>query len=165
MVLENDSITHAAIIKRVAALVVLLATGLATGAGRDFGKTPYPRIAMLWSPVRGQETMASMVRHDLVMSGVGAFGLRYATGPTGLAERFTPDSILRARARLAEIRDGRPDAVILVELYFYEYRDTWLPGQVFLMNMPTKERYLKNDFENHTRHLFYFAALIFGYGT
>ena len=99
----------------------------AEGARRELATTPYPRIAMLWAPVRGQDTMASMVQHDLVMSSVGAFGLRYVAGPTGLAERFTDESILRAKKRLAEIKRGRPDAIVLVEVYFYEYRETWLP--------------------------------------
>lgn len=119
-------------------LGILLALGMAAGVGvvwatepptsrRDFSGAAYPRVAMLWAPVRGQETVASMVRHDLVMSGIGAFGLRYATSPTGLAEQFTAESISLAQRRLAEIRQGNPDVVILVELYFYEYSEKWLP--------------------------------------
>jgi hypothetical protein len=88
---------------------------------------PYPRIAMLWAPIRGERSVGSMAKHDLIMSGVGAFGLKYDREPTGMAEGFTADSIKQARQRLAEIRKLNPDAPILAELYFYEYRETWLP--------------------------------------
>jgi len=94
---------------------------------RSLARTPYPRIGMLWSPIRGDRSLANMARHDLVMTGVGGFGLRYDRQPTGLAEGFTADSIARARQRIAELRTLNPDAPILAELYFYEYRETWLP--------------------------------------
>jgi len=93
----------------------------------DPAKTPYPRIGMLWSSIRGDRSVEGMVRHDLIMGGVGSFGLRYDREPTGLAEGFTADSIALAKQRLVEIRRLNPDAPILVELYFYEYRETWLP--------------------------------------
>jgi len=89
--------------------------------------TPYPRIAMLWSPVRGDRSVESMARHDLIMTGVGGFGLRYDRQPTGLAEGFTADSVVQARRRIAELRSLRPNAPILAELYFYEYGESWLP--------------------------------------
>lgn len=89
--------------------------------------TPYPRIAMLWAPIRGDRSVEGMARHDLIMTGVGAFGLRYDRAPTGLAEGFTADSVERARQRLAELRALKANAPILAELYFYEYRETWLP--------------------------------------
>ncbi len=89
--------------------------------------TPYPRVAMLWSPVRGERSLENIARHDLIMMGVGSFGLRYDREPTGLAEGFTADSVERAKERIAEIRKLNPDAPILAELYFYEYRETWLP--------------------------------------
>lgn len=90
-------------------------------------QAPYPRIAMLWANVRGERSAASMARHDLIVAGVGGFGLRYDREPTGLAEGFAPDSIGRAKERLAEIRRLNPKAVILCEVYFYEYSDSWLP--------------------------------------
>lgn len=93
---------------------------------RSLARTPYPRIGMLWSPIRGDRSLANMARHDLVMTGVGGFGLKYDREPTGLAEGFTSDSAARARQRIAEIRTLNPDAPILAELYFYEYRETWL---------------------------------------
>ena len=47
------------------------------GPSRAFLKTPYPRIAMLWASVRGDNSVASMARHDLVMAGTGSLRLRY----------------------------------------------------------------------------------------
>ena len=94
---------------------------------KDPAKAPYPRIGMLWSPIRGDRSAESTTRHDLIMTGVGGFGLRYDREPTGLAEGFTADSVARAKERIAEIRTLNPDAPILAELYFYEYRESWLP--------------------------------------
>jgi len=82
---------------------------------------------MLWSPVRGDRSLESMARHDLIMTGVSGFGLKYDREPTGLAEGFTADSVDRAKRRIAELRSLNPDAPILAELYFYEYGETWLP--------------------------------------
>ncbi len=90
-------------------------------------RTRYPRIGMLWSSIRGDRSVEGMVRHDLIMGGVGRFGLRYDREPTGLAEGFAADSVTRAKQRVAELRKLNSAAPILVELYFYEYRDTWLP--------------------------------------
>ncbi len=86
-----------------------------------------PRIAMLWASVRGDRSVESMARHDLIMAGAGGFRLRYAGEPTGLAEDFTTDSVTRAKERIAELRRLNPDAVILCELPFYEYPDSGLP--------------------------------------
>ena len=111
-------------------VVVLCGARHGTASERDVAglvETPYPRIAMLWAPIRGERSVESMTRHDLIMGGVGRFGLRYDREPTGLAEAFTSDSIERAREGIAEMRRLNPDVVILVELYFYEYRESWLP--------------------------------------
>ena len=96
-------------------------------SGPEFAMTPYPRIAMLWTGIRGERSVADMARHDLIMAGIGRFGLTYDRQPTGLAEGFTAESIARAQRRIAEMRRLNPDAPILAELYFYEYSETWLP--------------------------------------
>ena len=111
-------------------LLSLLCAGTAAASVEpqpNLAAAPYPRIGMLWSSIRGDRSVEGMARHDFVMAGVGRFGLRYDREPTGLAEGFTADSIARARQRLTELRELNPDAPILVELYFYEYRETWLP--------------------------------------
>ena len=74
----------------------------------DFTKTPYPRVAMLWASIRGDNSVEAMARHDLVMAGTGSLRLRYDGKPQGLADRFTPDSIAAARKRIAEIRSSTP---------------------------------------------------------
>jgi len=93
----------------------------------EFVRTPYPRIAMLWASVRGDNSLQSMARHDLIMTGVGSLGLKWDGEPKGLADRFTPDSVAAAKKRIAEIRTLNPDAVIVGDLLFYEYPDDWLP--------------------------------------
>jgi hypothetical protein len=99
----------------------------AAGPQREFVKTPYPRIAMLWAAVRGDNSLESLARHDSIMTGVGSLGLKWDGEPKGLADRFTADSVAAAKKRLAEIRALNPDAVILGDLLFYEYPDNWLP--------------------------------------
>jgi len=41
-----------------------------------FTDTPYPRIAMLWSPVRGDNSIWSIAKHDLILLGAGGLGLK-----------------------------------------------------------------------------------------
>ncbi len=97
------------------------------GPSRAFLKAPNPRIAMLWASVRGDNSLESMARHDLVMAGAGSLRLRYDGKPQGLADRFTAESIAAAKKRIAEIRALHPDVVIIGDLLFYEYPDDWLP--------------------------------------
>jgi len=94
---------------------------------REFLRTPYPRIAMLWASVRGDNSVQGMARHDLIMVGSGNLRLRYEGKPQGLADRFTADSIAAAKKRIAEIRVIHPDVVIIGDMLFYEYPDDWLP--------------------------------------
>jgi len=93
----------------------------------DFTKTPYPRIGMLWNVVRGEQGVEGMARHDLIMSGQGALGLQANRQPAGLANGFTEESIIVAKKRIDQIREINPDAVIIVDMLFYEYPDEWLP--------------------------------------
>ncbi len=93
----------------------------------DFTKTPYPRIAMLWSAIRGAQGVESMARHDLIMSGQGSLGLKPDNEPIGIATGFTTESIEIAKKRVEQIRQINPDAVIIADLLFYEYPDEWLP--------------------------------------
>ncbi len=97
------------------------------GPSRAFLKASYPRIAMLWASIRGDNAVESMARHDLVMAGTGSLRLRYEGKPQGLADGFTADSIAAAKKRIAEIRALNPDVVIIGDLLFYEYHDDWLP--------------------------------------
>ncbi len=89
--------------------------------------TPYPRIAMFWTPVRGDRSLGGVARHDLVVTSVGWLGLEFDREPHGLADGFTEESIPGARRKLAELRKLNPDILLLCEVNFYEYDDDWLP--------------------------------------
>ena len=92
-----------------------------------YTKTPYPRIAMCWSPVRGDRSLANMARHDMIMTSVDAFGLEWNARPPMTATGFTPESVEAAKRRVAELRKLNPDAVILGDLSFYELDENELP--------------------------------------
>ncbi|MFO1500421.1 MAG: hypothetical protein U1G07_18910 [Verrucomicrobiota bacterium] len=64
---------------------------------------PFPRVAMLWASIRGDNSKEAMARHDLVLVGSGTLGLKYDRQPTGLADAFTPESIGAARERVQQI--------------------------------------------------------------
>jgi len=93
----------------------------------DFVKTPYPRIGMLWSAVRGEQGIESMARHDLIMAGHSSLGLKPNRKSVGLSTGFTQESIEEAQKRIQQIRSLNPDALVIADLLFYEYPDDWLP--------------------------------------
>ena len=95
---------------------------------RMFSKTPYPRICMFWSPVRGDRSLQGHLRHDLIVTSVDWLGLEWDREPEGLADGFTPESVEAAKRKLAEIRAQNPDVVLVCELNFYEYHDRALPA-------------------------------------
>lgn len=92
-------------------------------------RTEYPRIAMLWSGLRGADRheLANWAKHDFVMVSPGQIGMVWDRQPEGLAEGFTPESVEVARKNVAELRRLNPDIVILVDNSFYEYDDGALP--------------------------------------
>lgn len=83
-----------------------------------FTKTSHPKIAMLWSPIRGDNSIESIAKHDLILLGSGGLGLKYNREPIGLADRFTPESIESAKQRISQIRQINPYVIIFSELYF-----------------------------------------------
>lgn len=87
-------------------------------------KQPYPKIAMLWAALRGDWSVESIAKHDLIMM---RFGLKLDGNPTGLATGFTPESIASAKERIAQIRKINPNAVLIGDQLFYEYPEKWLP--------------------------------------
>jgi hypothetical protein len=94
---------------------------------RAFESAPYPRVAMLWASLRGDSSAEAKARHDLIMLGTWDLGLQFDRAPAGLADGFTSESVAVARKRVEELRRHNPDAVIVGDLCFYEYKDTWLP--------------------------------------
>ena len=93
----------------------------------QIARTPYPRTAMCWAPLRGDRSLASMAKHDMIMSSPQAFGLEWDRQPSVLATAFTPASIEAARARAAELRRLNPNAVLIGDLSFYEVGENQLP--------------------------------------
>jgi len=91
------------------------------------GTVPFPRVAMLWSPVRGDRSPQRMAAHDLVVQGFDQVGLQLEGEPKGMASRFVPKSVEAAKERLALLRRLNPRIILLAEVLFYEYSDTWLP--------------------------------------
>jgi hypothetical protein len=98
-------------------------------ANAAFTKTEYPRIAMLWSSLRGADRreLANWAKHDFVMVSPGQIGMVWDRQPEGMAEGFTPESVEVARKNVAELRRLNPDVVILADNSFYEYGDDELP--------------------------------------
>ena len=85
--------------------------------------TPFPRIGTTWHAVRGDRSDASLLRHDLVITGPHWYGLRYDEKPGDVPERFTPESMARARERVAAMRRLHPHAVLIASIAFFEYSD------------------------------------------
>jgi hypothetical protein len=113
-------------------VLFLLHAGLAAQAAEIESKSPratcaYPRIAMMWASIRGDSSIEAIARHDLVMLGWRSLGLRLNRQPPGLADGFTPDSIKAARRKVQRIRQINPAAVVLADLMFYEWPESWLP--------------------------------------
>ena len=99
----------------------------ADGTAR-FEDTPFPRIAMLWRPGRGDDySLERHARYDLILTGPWQFRLQFDADPPGLATGFTQESIETAQERVETLRELNPDAVILGEIYFFEYQEEWLP--------------------------------------
>jgi len=92
-----------------------------------FTKVSYPKIAMLWSPVREDNSIESIAKHDLILLGAGGLGLKYNREPVGFADGFTSESIESAKQKIFQIKQINPYAIIFCELYFYEWSDQWLP--------------------------------------
>jgi len=93
----------------------------------SFTKVPYPRIAMMWASIRGDNSLESIAKHDLAMLGLGRLGLKYNKEPVGLADGFTPESVELAKSNIEKLRQLNPDILIFTDLLFYEWVDNWLP--------------------------------------
>jgi hypothetical protein len=122
-------------IRNFAILLIFLTFSLipqVVGAGPqaravELEKLPCPRIAMLWASVRGEDSLESMAKHDLILTGFWGLRLQLDQEPPGLADGFTAESVGSAKERVRQLRELNPNAVILAEVRFYEYPDSWLP--------------------------------------
>jgi len=98
-----------------------------SGESTDFTQTPYPKIAMMWAPIRGDRSLESIAKHDLAMLGSGSLRLRYNKEPVGMADGFTAESIESAKLRVERLRQLNPDILVFADLLFYEWGEKWLP--------------------------------------
>lgn len=87
----------------------------------------YPRIAMLWKSLRKDKSVESIAKHDLIVIAPSDLGFKYNGKPIGISSGFTNESIKKAKYKISAIKKINPNAIILVELYFYEYNNKWLP--------------------------------------
>lgn len=111
-----------------ACIAILAAIAQTNGEkGSDFTKAPYPRIAMMWAPIRGDRSLESIAKHDLAMLGSGSLGIKYNREPAGLADGFTSESVAAAKLRVEQLRQLNPDIVVIADLLFYEWPSRWLP--------------------------------------
>ena len=109
--------------------LALLATSAQTGEeeSSDFTKTPYPKIAMMWAPIRGDRSLESIAKHDLAMLGSGGLRLSYNREPRGLSDGFTSESVEAAKQKVQQLRQLNPDILVFADLLFYEWGENWLP--------------------------------------
>ena len=93
--------------------------------GRD-----YPSIFQAWNPaenIPNEDPDTTMLRHDLVSHDPWSWRLAWdlASGEepaSGLATRFTPQSVANSQAYLAGLRARNPHLIVLCEV---RYRDAW----------------------------------------
>ncbi len=95
-------------------------------------RTPFPRVAMFWSPVRGSDwdKPEGYAKHDLIVVSPDQIGMELEVPegtPWGLAESYTPQSVEKGRKWIAAARRLNPNAVIFAAIDFYEYQDDALP--------------------------------------
>ncbi len=95
-------------------------------SARDF-----PSVFQAWSAadnIPNQDRLAVAARHDLMWHGVGWYGLRWNTRPSGLAERLEPGSIkegLRVRHALLKLN---PNMILVAEIRYRDAHSRFLPA-------------------------------------
>lgn len=94
-----------------------------------FTQAEYPRIAMLWAPVRGGQWdgVEGWAKHDLVMVSPGQLGMRPNHDSWDKADGYTAESVEVAKERVAELRRLNPHVVVLLDQSFYELSERALP--------------------------------------
>lgn len=91
-------------------------------AGRDF-----PSVFQAWSSVENVPDVnhiEGIAKHDLMWS---CPGLRWDGTPVGLARRYTPESIERARRIRRYLLKLNPNIVLIREIRYRDARADWLP--------------------------------------
>jgi hypothetical protein len=87
-------------------------------------------VFQAWSPARNVEDdspLHTIARHDLVFHGPEFFGLRWNRRPTGLADRFTADSIGRAKSFRQNLLALNPNLVLIADIRYRDANKGYLP--------------------------------------
>lgn len=112
-------------------LVDLVSSGAAgqTVAERLAARS-FPSVFQAWSPadnLKGEDELKTIARHDLVFHGAGFFGLQWNNSFEGLADGFTPDSIIEAREKRETLLKKNPAIIMLAEIRYRDADRTFLP--------------------------------------
>jgi hypothetical protein len=118
----------------VALLAAAIAAGAAGGeekpvAGRIADRT-FPSVFQAWNTadnLKGEDTLTTVARHDLVFQGPGFFGLKWDQEPQGLARGFTPESTTRAREKRRQLLALNPNLITVAEVRYRDAARDYLP--------------------------------------
>jgi len=107
---------------RCAAVMVMAAPAGLAATGELAGTNAPPRIAMLWSPAKGEgKKMDKWARYSVIVTSPDDLGLEWKRHEfADLAEAFEPETIPAARKFLGQLQERSPATTVLVELYFFE---------------------------------------------
>jgi len=117
---------YGALLGHCALIVAHVAASQVTGAEpptRPAAEPIYPRIAMLWSRASGlkESRWANIARHDVIVSGVEDVGLEWTPNRhRAMVETLVTESTGAGRESLDRIAKLNPQAVVLLEVYFFE---------------------------------------------
>ena len=112
-------------------LVDLVSSGAAAQTvAQRLASRSFPSVFQAWSPadnLKGEDELKTIARHDLVFHGAGFFGLQWNNSFEGLADGFTPESIVQARAKRKSLLKNNPAIVMLAEIRYRDADRTFLP--------------------------------------
>lgn len=114
-----------------AAAVALVASVQAELSLRDrIATRRFPSVFQAWTSaqVPGETPDQTLARHDLAWGGPWLLGLQWDGPKPGLAARFRPETIERARQRRRHLLNLNPHLVLVCEIRYRDAHSTWLGG-------------------------------------
>jgi hypothetical protein len=113
-------------------LLVALASSDAAGqtVAERLASRSFPSVFQAWSPadnLKDEDELKTTARHDLVFHGAGFFGLQWNNSFEGLADGFTPGSLIEARERRKSLLKRNPAIVMLAEIRYRDADRSFLP--------------------------------------
>ncbi|MCX5677038.1 MAG: hypothetical protein NTX87_18775 [Planctomycetota bacterium] len=113
-----------------AAIIAGVADGEEKPVARRIADRTFPSVFQAWSTadnLKGEDTLTTVARHDLVFQGPGFFGLKWDQTPPGLATAFTPESVARAKEKRRQLLALNPNLVMLAEVRYRDAGHDYLP--------------------------------------